>query len=276
MYGKLIGAIVGGSVGMLLELSPMLAGLLAVLGLVVGHFLLDREPDQPRVFRAEWPETPRRRVPPVADRDPSEARRAPAPAPIDHAWIDALSPLFIELARVDGMVSRPEVRVIREFFEVQCKLDAPSMEAVRLALKKALESPVQDLAAVVGRARAEVKPWARVEVMRWLYDMALTDGALTNTETNALKRIVQDFELSEEQLQQVTTQFFGTGAEHFECLGLTVAATDDEVRSAYRRLAAENHPDRAASLGAAEVTIASERFRQIKEAYEALKRIRGL
>jgi len=266
MYGKLIGAMVGGSAGMLLAWSPPLALGLAIIGGALGHWLLDREPDQPRVLRAEWPEARRSARP---TRSSPRTAHPPPEAAVDQALIDALCPVFIELARVDGQVSRVEVRVIREFFEKQCKLTPSALEAVRAALKHALQHPVADLETVLARARAAVEPATRVELVRWLYDLALVDGPLTGSETKVLKRVVEALEVSDAQLQQITKQFLGSGAEHFATLGLSQSATDDEIRSAYRRLAAESHPDTSASADAAE------RFRDVKEAYEGLKRIRG-
>ncbi len=255
MYGKIIGAMVGGSLGMLLAWSAPLAVTLALLGAAAGHFLLDQDPEQPRVALADWPRQQR-----------------PAPSPVvavPHALIDAMCPLFIELARIDGMVSRLEVRVIREFFEQHSKLDSTAIEAVRVALKAQLRHAPRDLDLVIPPARQQTDASKRQQVARWMYELALVDGPLTNSETNALKRIVDAFELNEQQRREIAQQFLGTGAEHYVTLGVPATATDDEVRSAYRRLAAENHPDRVATPAAAE------RFRQVQQAYEALKRIRG-
>lgn len=48
---------------------------------------------------------------------------------------------------------------------------------------------------------------------------------------------------------------------HYQSLGLKFDATQDEIKSAYRRLAGVHHPDRG---GAPEV------FRRIQAAYEAI------
>ncbi len=255
MYGKIIGAMVGGSLGMLLAWSPPLAIALAILGAAAGHFFIDQDPRQPRVVLADWPR---------------QQRPAPSPSvPVPHALIDAMCPLFVELARVDGVISRLEVRVIREFFEQHSKLDSTAIEAVRVALKAQLRHAARDLEVVMPAARQQTDPSKRQEVVRWMYELALVDGPLTNSETNALKRIVDAFELGEAQRRAIAEQFLGTGRAHYTTLGVPETATDDEVRSAYRRLAAEHHPDRAPSPEA------TERFRQVKDAYEALKQIRG-
>ena len=57
-------------------------------------------------------------------------------------------------------------------------------------------------------------------------------------------------------------------------LGMSNGATIDEVKSAYRKLAKLNHPDRFMNEDQAHQKIAHERFLKIQEAYEfVLKRM---
>ncbi len=283
MYGKLIGAVVGAAVGLLLQWSPLLASGLALLGFVIGHLLLDREPSAPRIeappsideLLSDEPvprRTARRAAPPPRPRPPP----ATPATPDEDALAAALCPIFIEVARADAPVAQVEIRVVREFFQGVLGFGEAGMEAVRAALKAALAAGPADLDAAVLVARGAVKPAARLDVVRALYDMALSDGELKRSETDALKRVVQHFNLSDEQLQAVTKELFGQGAKHYQALGLTEAATDEEIKSAFRRLAAEHHPDRATALGPKEAEAAAERFRQIKDAYEELRKLRGL
>jgi len=60
-------------------------------------------------------------------------------------------------------------------------------------------------------------------------------------------------------------------------LGLTPQATESEIKKAYRRLSIDYHPDSIASKGLPEefTLFASEKFRSIQEAYEAIKKERG-
>ncbi|MBQ0029641.1 MAG: DnaJ domain-containing protein [Bacteroidales bacterium] len=59
-------------------------------------------------------------------------------------------------------------------------------------------------------------------------------------------------------------------------LGITKAATDEDVKKAYRSMAKKFHPDRVANLGEAVVKEANIRFRKINEAYETIKKERGI
>jgi curved DNA-binding protein len=53
--------------------------------------------------------------------------------------------------------------------------------------------------------------------------------------------------------------------DYYETLGVTKTATEDEIRSAFRKLARKHHPDVAKDKKAAE-----EKFKEINEAYEVL------
>jgi DnaJ like chaperone protein len=276
MLGKVIGAMIGGGLGMALAWSAPLAATLAAVGALIGHFVIDREvAPQPRALRppseeellggsrSSAPPVPRRVAPPPASKPKPRLKVSPD----DLALLQALCPLFVEVARADAPPVQLEIRVIREFFEHRLQFNEAAMEEVRDALKAAIASPPGDVDAMTTRARALVKPQLRVEVVRSLYDVGMVDGDLARSEQDVLKRIVGAFNLSDEQLQQVTQEFFGKGDANYAALGITPEASDDEVKSAYRRLAAEHHPDRASDGG--------EKFRQIKDAYEALRKLRG-
>ena len=55
-----------------------------------------------------------------------------------------------------------------------------------------------------------------------------------------------------------------------EILGVAPDATGDEIKSAYRALAAQYHPDKVQHLGEDIQQLAELRFKEIQQAYEAL------
>ena len=64
----------------------------------------------------------------------------------------------------------------------------------------------------------------------------------------------------------------------YRALGLKSAATDTEVKTAYRRLMNQHHPDKQAARGLPESMLeaAKERTHEIRAAYELIREQRGM
>jgi hypothetical protein len=59
-------------------------------------------------------------------------------------------------------------------------------------------------------------------------------------------------------------------------LGVAPAASDEELEQAYRRLMSEYHPDRVANAAKEIRDIADRRTREINQAYDSIRRERGI
>ena len=58
--------------------------------------------------------------------------------------------------------------------------------------------------------------------------------------------------------------------DYYEVLGLNKGASDDDIKKAYRKLAKQYHPD------VNKAPDAEEKFKEINEAYEQIKKERGM
>ena len=271
MAGKVLAAMFGAIVGLAAE-SWLAAGLFAVMGLLVGH-LIDR-----RLQGADAGSTPSidaGGTPRYLDDLPPPPTRQEVDAEARTRFADQLCTLFAAVARSDGEPVRDEVRVVREYFEETLRYSAAELDRVRLALKRALAQPVDVDAAL--RASATALPAAdRLMLLSALYDMALADGELKKAEREVIQRIARGLDISEAEHQAVLAVHYPNQGAEYARLGLEASATDDELKSAFRRLAALHHPDRVAHLGAGAMEVAARRFREIKDAYDAIRRIRGI
>ena len=64
--------------------------------------------------------------------------------------------------------------------------------------------------------------------------------------------------------------------DFYEILGVSKTADSKEIKQAYRKLAMKYHPDKVNNLGEDVKKSATDKFRVLNEAYENLKKKRGI
>jgi DnaJ like chaperone protein len=62
----------------------------------------------------------------------------------------------------------------------------------------------------------------------------------------------------------------------YEILEIPSTATDEEVKKAYRKMAVKYHPDKVSHLGEEHQRMANEKFQRLTEAYDQVKKERGM
>jgi DnaJ like chaperone protein len=265
--GKVLGAIVGLVVGLLIG-HPVAIILCATAGGFVGH----RFDEQHAAF-TDTSDVLSDFLPPIPQTEAVAATEAEPPDE-DELTRD-LCALFVEVAHADGDVRREEVREVRRYFETVLGHGPESLQFVRGHLKAFLARP-PDLDAAA-RACGEQLPSAeRLGLLDALFELALVDGALQRSEREALRRAARGLGISAEDEQAIAARHLGEGDAHYAVLGLTPDATDAEVKRAFRQLAAEHHPDKASHQGRQAAEQAARRFQEVRDAYEEIRRLRGL
>ena len=91
-----------------------------------------------------------------------------------------------------------------------------------------------------------------------------------------LEAVGRAIRLNQSDVDSVIAMFYKDKQSAYAVLEISPSATDDEVKSAYRRMAMKNHPDKVATLGPEVQKAAAEKFRAIQEAYETIKKERGI
>ena len=99
------------------------------------------------------------------------------------------------------------------------------------------------------------------------------DGRFLQSETEYVKGFVRR---NSGDAASVIAMFYKDTDSAYAVLEISPSASDEEVKSAYRRMAMKNHPDKVASLGPDVQKAAEEKFRKIQEAYERIKKERGM
>jgi DnaJ like chaperone protein len=250
--GKVLGAMLGLILGLWIG-GPWAIVLFTFIGGVAGH-LYDNAHALPPSNPLEGLEED-----PLSEPPSEPVAREQIDEQAQEHFARHLCALFIEVARVDGEVSRDEVRVVKEYFQNELKYGPEALDIVRLLLKEFLQKP-PSLDESIAACRDELPTGDRLLLVDTLYQLALVDGALQRSEQESLRQIVKGLGLTEEDRRSVTARYLGTGHTHYARLGLTPGASDAEVKRAYRQLAAAHHPDRVSHLGSGAVEQATRRF----------------
>jgi DnaJ like chaperone protein len=62
----------------------------------------------------------------------------------------------------------------------------------------------------------------------------------------------------------------------YKILEISKDATDEEVKKAYKKMAVKYHPDKVSHLGEDVQKAANEKFKEVNQAYESIKKQRGM
>ena len=116
----------------------------------------------------------------------------------------------------------------------------------------------------------------RLQLFHYLVQLAMADGDFAKSEKSVLEAIGSTIGLQSADVSSIIAMFYKDTNAAYSVLEIQPGATDEEVRTAYRRMAMKNHPDKGATLGPDVQKAAAEKFRQIQEAYEAIKKERGM
>ena len=116
----------------------------------------------------------------------------------------------------------------------------------------------------------------RLQLFHYLARIANADGSFSKSEKDVLEAIAAAIRLNASDAASVIAMYWRDTDSAYSVLGISPSATDDEVKAAYRRMAMKNHPDKVASLGPEVQKAAEEKFRKIQEAYESIKKQRGI
>lgn len=191
------------------------------------------------------------------------------------AFSIALIALSAKMARADGIVTQAEVRAFQQIFIVPP--DQTRNVALLFDLAKqdvaGFETYARQMAGLCGSGERNC---AMLEdILDGLFHIAKADGHLHEREVAFLRRVAEIFEIDDAHFESILSRHAILGEnDPWRVLGLERGMPFSAVRSHYRRLVAENHPDRLIARGVPEefLAIANSRLAAINGAYEAIER----
>ena len=188
------------------------------------------------------------------------------------AFTVSMIALAAKMAKADGVVTDDEVSVVKRLFVV------PDRERGNVA--RLFNLAKQDVAGFeIYAERIEElhrgDPAMLEDVLDGLFVIAGADGLVHDHERRFLERVADIFHVSTAAFGRIMARHVRPEAsDPFVVLGVPRTATPDEIKRAWRRQVAENHPDRLIARGvpAECVRLATERVAALNAAYDRIER----
>jgi DnaJ like chaperone protein len=194
------------------------------------------------------------------------------------------------IAKTDGRVSEDEVRVARRIMHGMRLNDEQVQYAIEHFTRGKdpgypLETRLAALAEQIGGRGDLARAFVQIQLQA-----AVGAGVVGADKRQALWRVASALAVSRPELAQIEAIVRGvasggaaepTSAQRLEAayrvLGVTPGASNDEVKTAYRRLMNQHHPDKLVARGLPEsmIGVAEQKTHEVRSAYEQIREQRG-
>ena len=256
-WGKIIGTLAG-----LATTKP----LLGLLGLVLGHQF-------DRGFAARYRQ--------FRDQDTAGHR-------LGDAYLAALFRTMGHLAKVDGRVTENEIRAARSVMHRLGLGPAKVQNAIAwFASGKQASFPLAATARDLARSSAR-RAESRTLFVRLLLEVSLAKSRVGQEERAAIWTVCRELGVGRVELAQLEAMIRAQKGFRrspagdadrarvkaaYAALGVEQTASNDEIKTAYRRLMNRSHPDKIAAMNPDDAAMAEaeRRTREVRTAYELLK-----
>ena len=181
--------------------------------------------------------------------------------------------LTAAVMKADGKVMRSELNFVKEYFtknfgndNLQNRLDI---------LRQLLDKNI-DVYQTCEKIRISFPYATKLQLLHYLFGIAVADNDCTKAEKDLIERIANLIGLSQADYKSIEAMYFQVTDSAYVILQIERNATDEEVKRAYKRMCIKYHPDKVAHLGEEAQKAANEKFQEINNAYEQIKKERNL
>jgi len=196
--------------------------------------------------------------------------------------------LTAKVAKADGKVCDLEAEIIETTLDELSGYFSHKANA-RKVLREILENEERDHENIELIASEFVRytrrtPEKRIKIIEFLINLGFADKHLGEAEEEVIGKIAFYFQIPAHEYQKILGSFKAyyshyqsTEKDPYGVLGVSETVTAAELKTVYRRLVKENHPDiiKGQGLGEESVIKATTRLQEINEAYETIRKQKG-
>ena len=178
--------------------------------------------------------------------------------------------LLAKLAKVDGVISREEIKLVDQVIKIELKLDDKTRNfAIQVFnVAKTSEYSFEDYANQFYQTFYKHRQIlsSMVDV---LLRVAAADGIYHPKEEELIRQAVRIFKLSDAEYEALKERHIRDSEKYYSILGVSPKDSDTLIKTRYRKLVHEYHPDKIIAKGLPPEfeAFANLKFQQIQKAY---------
>ncbi len=180
--------------------------------------------------------------------------------------------LSAAVMKADGKQLKSELDYIKAFFVQNFGVEQTQhyMRAFRDILNQ--DIPLRD---VCFQIRSHMDLHSRLQLLHFLFGIALADGQAHPREVKVIEDISQWLNINQYDFVSIKNMFVKETDSAYKILEVSPTATEEEIKKAFRAMALKYHPDRVSHLGEEFQHAAKEKFQKVNEAYNTIKKERN-
>ncbi len=188
-------------------------------------------------------------------------------------FVVSLLVLMAAVMKADGKVVRSELDFVKSYLIRSFGENKTSEALIMLRDILKQDIPVQE---VCYQVRQHLDYNSRVQLVHMLFGLANADGRIPKAEENIILQIASVLNISSSDVNSLLHMYINKTNSAYKILEIDSNVTDDEVKKAYRKMAVKFHPDKVAHLGPEFQENAKNKFQKVNEAFEVIKKERGM
>ena len=181
--------------------------------------------------------------------------------------------LFATVMKADAVQLKSELEYVKKFFVIKF---GKTHAQERMQLFKEILKQDYSIAQVCTQIKSNMDHATRLQLLHILFGLSQADGHVHPDEVKVIGTISRYLGISQKDLESIEAMFYKSTDGDYKILEIDTSASDDEVKKAYRKMAIKYHPDKVQHLGEDFQKMAEEKFKTLNEAYQQIKKERGL
>lgn len=187
--------------------------------------------------------------------------------------------MLAKICKADGHVSTKEIAAVDTFMKQDLGLDINSQQTAQNIFRQAINSNESfDAFAMQFYSVFQTQPHIIDLMMDILLRVSSADGHISDSEEILLLSASRIFKFSSADYARIKSKYIKETNKYYARLKCDESASNEEIKKQYRKLVTEYHPDKIEAKGLPEefIKFANDKFQEIQEAYDAVKKERRL